>query len=87
LAAVCLQSRVQGDLITKMKLDNVPELDVKKAVTELKARKKVLEDTVSIGQECVALMRCLCTGTYASAEGGHGRSTQDGRSASPSFLL
>lgn len=34
----------QGDLIRQMKTEGKPELDVKKAVAELKVRKKVLED-------------------------------------------
>lgn len=34
----------QGDLVRKLKSDNAPELDVKKAVAELKLRKKLLED-------------------------------------------
>ncbi|KAH9369689.1 hypothetical protein HPB48_007656 [Haemaphysalis longicornis] len=34
----------QGDLVRKLKESGAPELDVKKAVNELKARKKVLED-------------------------------------------
>ena len=34
----------QGDLVRKMKEDKCPELDVKKAVAELKTRKKALED-------------------------------------------
>uniref|UniRef100_A0A1L8DFH3 Glycine--tRNA ligase n=1 Tax=Nyssomyia neivai TaxID=330878 RepID=A0A1L8DFH3_9DIPT len=34
----------QGDLVRKLKADGAPELDVKVAVAELKARKKVLED-------------------------------------------
>lgn len=34
----------KGDLIRKLKADGAPELDVKKAVAELKARKKILED-------------------------------------------
>lgn len=34
----------QGDLVRKLKEEKAPELDVKKAVAELKARKKVLED-------------------------------------------
>lgn len=34
----------QGDLVRQLKSDKAPELDVKKAVAELKARKKVLED-------------------------------------------
>lgn len=34
----------QGDLVRKLKVDGAPEIDVKKAVAELKARKKVLED-------------------------------------------
>ena len=35
---------ISGDLVRQMKQDGAPELDVKKAVVELKARKKVLED-------------------------------------------
>ena len=34
----------QGDLVRQLKTDKAPENDVKKAVVELKARKKVLED-------------------------------------------
>ena len=34
----------QGDLVRKMKEEKCPELDVKKAVAELKTRKKALED-------------------------------------------
>jgi len=34
----------QGDLVRKLKGDKAPEIEVKKAVAELKARKKVLED-------------------------------------------
>jgi glycyl-tRNA synthetase len=34
----------QGDLVRQMKTDGANELDVKKAVAELKARKKILED-------------------------------------------
>ena len=34
----------QGDVVRKMKADGAPELDVKKAVAELKTRKKTLED-------------------------------------------
>ncbi|XP_065091559.1 glycine--tRNA ligase [Ochlerotatus camptorhynchus] len=33
-----------GDLVRKLKADGAPEIDVKKAVNELKARKKILED-------------------------------------------
>lgn len=32
----------------KLKEENAPENDVKKAVSELKARKKVLEDKVNV---------------------------------------
>lgn len=35
---------LQGDLIRQLKQDKAPEIDVKRAVNELKARKKVLED-------------------------------------------
>lgn len=34
----------QGDLVRKLKSEGAPEIDVKKAVNELKARKKILED-------------------------------------------
>lgn len=34
----------QGDIVRKLKESGAPELDVKKAVAELKTRKKVLED-------------------------------------------
>ena len=34
----------QGDLVRKLKSDGAPEIDVKRAVNELKVRKKVLED-------------------------------------------
>lgn len=34
----------QGNLVRKLKADGAPEIDVKKAVNELKARKKLLED-------------------------------------------
>lgn len=34
----------QGDLVRKLKQDGAPEIDVKRAVNELKARKKQLED-------------------------------------------
>ncbi|KAF7987733.1 hypothetical protein HCN44_003596 [Aphidius gifuensis] len=34
----------QGDLVRKLKADGAPELDIKKAVAELKLRKKLLED-------------------------------------------
>ncbi|XP_050088159.1 glycine--tRNA ligase [Anopheles aquasalis] len=34
----------QGDLVRKLKAEGAPEIDVKKAVNELKARKKILED-------------------------------------------
>ena len=35
---------LQGDAVRDLKAAGAPELDVKKAVNELKARKKVLED-------------------------------------------
>ena len=34
----------QGDLVRQMKAEGKPEIDVKKAVAELKVRKKALED-------------------------------------------
>lgn len=34
----------QGDLVKQLKADQAPELDIKKAVAELKIRKKLLED-------------------------------------------
>ncbi|WP_411028630.1 hypothetical protein, partial [Salmonella sp. s60930] len=33
----------QGDLVRQMKVDGAPDVDVTKAVAELKARKKILE--------------------------------------------
>ena len=44
LAPLRLSVKEQGDLVRQMKADKAPELDVKKAVAELKSRKKVLED-------------------------------------------
>lgn len=38
------QVKLQGDLVRKLKQDGAPEIDVKRAVNELKARKKILED-------------------------------------------
>lgn len=38
---------LQGDLVRQMKQDGAPEVDVTKAVAELKARKKALEAKVS----------------------------------------
>lgn len=34
----------QGDIVKKLKASGAPEIDVKKAVAELKLRKKLLED-------------------------------------------
>ena len=39
-----MRSCAQGDLVRQLKTEKAPENDVKKAVVELKARKKVLED-------------------------------------------
>ena len=44
LAPFRAKVKEQGDLVRAMKAEGKPELDVKKAVAELKARKKVLED-------------------------------------------
>lgn len=44
LAPLRAAVKEQGDLVRKLKADGAPEIDVKKAVNELKARKKVLED-------------------------------------------
>lgn len=38
---------MQGDLVRQMKQDGVPDVDITKAVAELKARKKALEARVS----------------------------------------
>jgi hypothetical protein len=38
---------VQGDLVTKLKAENAPENDLKKAIFQLKAAKKILEDKVN----------------------------------------
>ncbi|XP_049796890.1 glycine--tRNA ligase [Schistocerca nitens] len=44
LAPLRASVKEQGDLVRELKASGAPELDVKKAVAELKARKKVLED-------------------------------------------
>lgn len=44
LAPLRFLVKEQGDLVRKLKQDGAPEIDVKKAVNELKARKKLLED-------------------------------------------
>ncbi|KAK0166702.1 hypothetical protein PV327_004192 [Microctonus hyperodae] len=44
LAPLRANVKQQGDLVRQLKADGAPELDVKKAVAELKARKKILED-------------------------------------------
>ncbi|XP_034935671.1 glycine--tRNA ligase isoform X2 [Chelonus insularis] len=44
LAPLRASVKEQGDLVRKLKADGAPELDVKKAVAELKFRKKLLED-------------------------------------------
>ncbi len=40
--ALCLQ----GDLVRKLKEDGAPENDLKVAITELKSRKRILEEKV-----------------------------------------
>ena len=44
LAPLRMAVKEQGDLVRQLKADKAPELDVKKAVAELKVRKKTLED-------------------------------------------
>ncbi|XP_050307037.1 glycine--tRNA ligase isoform X2 [Anthonomus grandis grandis] len=44
LAPLRASVKEQGDLVRKLKSEGAPDLDVKKAVAELKARKKILED-------------------------------------------
>ncbi|XP_046419532.1 glycine--tRNA ligase [Neodiprion pinetum] len=44
LAPLRSSVKEQGDLVRKLKSDGAPDFDVKKAVAELKARKKLLED-------------------------------------------
>nr|XP_012230165.1 PREDICTED: glycine--tRNA ligase [Linepithema humile] len=44
LAPLRARVKEQGDYVRKLKSDGAPELDIKKAVAELKLRKKVLED-------------------------------------------
>jgi glycyl-tRNA synthetase len=44
LAPLRASVKEQGDLVRKLKAEGAPVLDVKKAVTELNARKKLLED-------------------------------------------
>nr|XP_020748158.1 glycine--tRNA ligase [Odocoileus virginianus texanus] len=43
LAPLRLAVRQQGDLVRKLKEDKAPQVDVEKAVAELKARKRILE--------------------------------------------
>lgn len=44
LAPLRANVKEQGDLVRQLKESKAPELDIKKAVAELKARKKILED-------------------------------------------
>jgi len=44
LAPLRAAVKEQGDLVRQLKADKAPELEVKKAVADLKAKKKVLED-------------------------------------------
>ena len=44
LAPLRLAVKEQGDLVRQLKTDGKPEIEVKKAVAELKSRKKVLEE-------------------------------------------
>ena len=44
LAPLRAAVKEQGDLVRQLKADKAPENDVKKAVAELKQRKKTLED-------------------------------------------
>lgn len=44
LAPLRFAVKEQGDLVRKLKEENVDEFDLKKAIMELKARKKILED-------------------------------------------
>ncbi|XP_048030769.1 glycine--tRNA ligase [Megalobrama amblycephala] len=43
LAPLRLAVKEQGDLVRKLKAENAPDVDVNKAVAELKARKRILE--------------------------------------------
>lgn len=44
LAPLRANVKEQGDLVRKLKEEKAPEIDIKKAVAELKTRKKILED-------------------------------------------
>ena len=44
LAPLRLLVKAQADIVRELKAAGKPELDIKKAVTELKARKRVLEE-------------------------------------------
>jgi len=44
LAPLRAQVKEQGDIVRQLKADKAPELEVKKAVADLKAKKKLLED-------------------------------------------
>ncbi|XP_050663556.1 glycine--tRNA ligase [Leptidea sinapis] len=44
LAPLRASVKEQGDIVRKLKVEKAPEIDIKKAVAELKTRKKILED-------------------------------------------
>jgi glycyl-tRNA synthetase len=39
---------LQGDLVRRLKQEQAPEIDLQRAIAELKHKKKTLEDTVRI---------------------------------------
>jgi glycyl-tRNA synthetase len=39
---------LKGEVVRKLKEENAPEIDVQRAVAELKARKSVLENKVTL---------------------------------------
>ena len=46
---------VQGDLVRQLKADGAGDIDVQRAVAELKHRKKALEDKVRLGYSSVII--------------------------------
>lgn len=60
---------MQGELVRQMKEDGVPDVDITKAVAELKARKKVLEAKVRAPCSYSTILYCLQrTDVLSSAE-------------------
>lgn len=60
-----LSPGAQGDLVRQMKADGAPDVDVTKAVAELKARKKILEAKVrAVTSSCTVAVWLNVTSFY-----------------------